>query len=49
MQDLDNFISPVPGFDGKIPILAIPVSAQPPGDEPASDPSAGASANASKT
>jgi hypothetical protein len=49
MQDLDNFISPVPGFDGKILILAIPVSAQPPGDEPASDPSAGASANASKT
>jgi hypothetical protein len=49
MQALDNFISPIPGFDGDILILAIPVSARPPGDESTSDPSAGASASALKT
>jgi hypothetical protein len=49
MQALDNFISPVPGFDDDISIPAVPVSARPPGDEPASDPSSGASASASKT
>jgi hypothetical protein len=46
---LDNFISPVPGFDGDIPIMAIPVLAQPLGDVPVSDPFARASAIASKT
>jgi hypothetical protein len=49
MQALDSFISPVPGFDDDIPIPAVLISARPPGDEPASDPSGGASASASKT
>jgi hypothetical protein len=49
MQALDNFISPIPGFDGDILIPAIPVSAQPPGDESTSDPSARVSASALKT
>jgi hypothetical protein len=49
MQALDNFISHVPGFDGDIPLLAILILARPPGDEPKSDPSTGASASASKT
>jgi hypothetical protein len=44
MQALDNFISPIPGFKGDIPIPAIPVSAQSPSDELASDPSVKASA-----
>jgi hypothetical protein len=43
MQALDSFISPVPDFDGDIPILAVPVSARPPSDEPVSDPSIGKS------
>jgi hypothetical protein len=49
MQALDSCISPVCNFDGDIPILVVPISARSPGDEPASDPSTGASANASKT
>jgi hypothetical protein len=49
MQALDNFISTVPGFDGDILILAVPILAQPPGDELASDPSTRASASATKT
>jgi hypothetical protein len=49
MQTLDSFISPIPGIDGDILIPAIQVLARPPGDESASDPSAGASASASKT
>jgi hypothetical protein len=49
MQALDNIISPISGFDGDILILAIPVSAQFPGDESVGDPSARASASASKT
>jgi hypothetical protein len=49
MQALDNFISPVPDFDGDILISAIPILAQSPGNEPTSDPSAGASAGTSKT
>jgi hypothetical protein len=49
MQTLDNFISPIPDFEGDIPILAIPVSAQPPSSEAESDPSTGASVNASRT
>jgi hypothetical protein len=44
MHALDNFISPIPSFDGDVPILAITVSARPPGDESVSDPSTGASA-----
>jgi hypothetical protein len=35
----------MPGFDGDVLILAITVSAQPPGDKSASDPSTGASAS----
>jgi hypothetical protein len=45
---LDRFISLIPGFDGDIPILAIPISAQPPGNESMSDPSAEASASTLK-
>jgi hypothetical protein len=49
MQDLDSFISPVPGFEGDIPILAILISARDPGAESSEDPSAGSSASASRT
>jgi hypothetical protein len=49
MHALDNFISPIHGFDGDIPFPAIPVLARPHGDESVGDPSAGASASASKT
>jgi hypothetical protein len=49
MQALDIFICPVPGFNDDIPILVILVLAQPPGDEPASDPSTRANASTSKT
>jgi hypothetical protein len=48
MQALDSFISPVPGFNGYILIPAIPVLAQPPGDESTSDPSTEAGASALK-
>jgi hypothetical protein len=44
MQALDNFISPIPSFDGDILIPAVPVLARPPSYE-----SVGASASASKT
>jgi hypothetical protein len=43
---LDNFIFPVPGFDGDTLILAILVLARPPDDESTSDPSTRASASA---
>jgi hypothetical protein len=49
MQALNSFISPIPGFDGDIPIPTIPILARPPGDEPTSDPVVGASANSLKT
>jgi hypothetical protein len=49
MQALDNFLSPIPSFDGDIPIPAVPVLVQPPSDESVDDPSVGASASASKT
>jgi hypothetical protein len=49
MLGLDNFISLIRGFDGDILILAIPVLARPPGDEPTSDPSTRASASSLKT
>jgi hypothetical protein len=48
MQALDSFISPIPGFEGDIPIPMIPVSARSPSGESASDLSARASAGASK-
>jgi hypothetical protein len=46
MQALGSFISPIPSFDGDIPIMTILVLAQPPGDEPMSGPSTGASVSA---
>jgi hypothetical protein len=49
MQGLDSFLSLIPGFEGDIPIPAIPISARPPGGESISDPSTGASASISKT
>jgi hypothetical protein len=49
MQYLDSFISPIPGFDGDIPILAIPVSARPPGGDAIDDPSSQSIASVSKT
>jgi hypothetical protein len=49
MQALDSFISPIPGFEGDIPIPAMPISARSPSGESANDPSARASAGASKT
>jgi hypothetical protein len=44
MQDLDSLISPIPGFEG-----AIPISACDPGVESSEDPSTGSSASASRT
>jgi hypothetical protein len=49
MQDLDNFISPIPEFEGDIPILAILILAHDPGAESSEDPSTGSNANASRT
>jgi hypothetical protein len=49
MQALDNFISPIPKFDGDSPISAVLVLARPLGDESVGDPSVGASATTSKT
>jgi hypothetical protein len=49
MQALNNFISPIIGIDGDIPMIAVPVSAQSPSDEPTSDPSTRASASGSTT
>jgi hypothetical protein len=49
MQTLDNFISPIPNFEGDILIPAIPVLAQPPGGEADNDPSTGASAGVPRT
>jgi hypothetical protein len=49
MQALDSLTSPIPEFEGDISIPAIPVSVWSPGGESANDPSAGASAEASKT
>jgi hypothetical protein len=49
MQDLDNFISPIPGFEGDILIPAIPISARDPGVESSEDPSARSSVSASRT
>jgi hypothetical protein len=48
MQDLDSFISPIPGFEGDILILTIPISAHSPGSEAIEDSSTGSSAGASK-
>jgi hypothetical protein len=45
MQDLDNFISPIPSFEGDIPIPAMPISAHPPGDKAIDKPSTETSAS----
>jgi hypothetical protein len=45
MQALDNFIPPILGFKGDIPLLMILVSTRSPSGESASDPSARASKN----
>jgi hypothetical protein len=49
MQDLDNFISPIPAFEGDIQISAVPILAHDPGVESSEDPSAGSSASALRT
>jgi hypothetical protein len=49
MQDLDNFILPIPGFEGDIPIPAILISAHDLGVDSSEDPSAVPSASASRT
>jgi hypothetical protein len=49
MQTLDNFISPVPGFNGDILILAILVLARPSGNESTSGPFTKAGASTLKT
>jgi hypothetical protein len=49
MQALDSLTSPFPGFEGDIPILAIPVSTWSPSNESANDLSGGYSAGAWKT
>jgi hypothetical protein len=46
---LDNFISPIPSFEGDILISAIPISAQTLSGESTDDSSAGPSAESSKT
>jgi hypothetical protein len=38
MQDSDSFFSPIPGFEGDVPIPAIPISACDPGAEPFEEP-----------
>lgn len=49
MQGMDNFISPVSGFEGDIPIPTIPISARIPNVESANDSSACPSARSSMT
>jgi hypothetical protein len=49
MQALDRFISPIPIFNGDVPILIVPNLTWSPGDESISEPSTDASASTSKT
>jgi hypothetical protein len=49
MHALDSFISPIPSFEGDIPILAILVSAQPPSGKADSAPSTRASPDVVRT
>jgi hypothetical protein len=49
MQDLDSFISLIPGFEGDISIPANLISTRDPVFESSEDPSAGSSASASRT
>jgi hypothetical protein len=48
-QALDNFTTPIPGFEGDIPIPAILISARTPSIESAHNSSAGPSAGSSRT
>jgi hypothetical protein len=48
MRDLDNFISPVPGFDSDIPIPAILVSARDPNAESSEEPPVGSNTSTPK-
>jgi hypothetical protein len=49
MQYLDSFVSPILGFEGDIPIFAIPVSACDPGVESSQGLSTRSGADASRT
>jgi hypothetical protein len=49
MQDLDNFISPIPGFVGDVQIPATLILAHDPSAESYEDPSIRSSASASRT
>jgi hypothetical protein len=49
MQDLENFILPIPRFESDIPIPAIPISAHDPGAKSSEDLSTESSAIASRT
>jgi hypothetical protein len=49
MQVLDSFNSPILGFEGDVPILAIPLSTRSLSGEPAGDSTAGASAGSLRT
>jgi hypothetical protein len=49
MQDLDGFLSPIPGFEGDVLIPAILISAHDPGTESSEEPPAGSSASTPRT
>jgi hypothetical protein len=49
MQDLDNFILPIPRFEGDVPIPTILIFARDPGTESFEEPSTGSSASDSRT
>jgi hypothetical protein len=49
LQALDNFIAPIPGFEGEMPILAVPILARTPSAESVITTSKGPSAGSLKT
>jgi hypothetical protein len=49
MHDLDRFVSPIPRFEGDVPIPAIPILARDPGPESSEEPPAGSSASTPRT
>jgi hypothetical protein len=49
MQDLDNFISPISGFEGDVPIPAVPILACDSGVKPTEELPAGSSAYTPRT
>jgi hypothetical protein len=49
LQALDNFIAPIPGFEGEMPILAVPILARTPSAESVITTSKGPSARSLKT